>query len=463
MERKRDNKVIALNLLSTLILQGLTFFSAPIFSEILGPNNYGIASVYNTWVIILSTVFTLQAGGAVAIARSRFPLDRQKDYQSSALTLAGVAYLSFSVLTVLVLFPLAKKLNLSMLMVVFALLQGFGYYCVNFLNGIYTYEFKPGKNLLFSSLTAAGCVALSLVFVYLMPPENNHWGRIAGQSIVYTIMGAIVCIIVFRNGNTYVDKKLWAFTLPVTIPTIFHSLAHLALNQSDRLMLQQMISNSSVGIYTLAATFAGVIHSLWSGFNNSWVAVYYENTRLEKIDQIRRQEKNYLELFTILTCGFVLLTPEVFHWFAGEEYWSGTDLIPLFALGYYFVFLYSFPVNYEFYHMKTKTIAVATIVTAVFNIALNYVLIRLIGIAGAVIATAAAHFAQFLFHYIAAKRIGRSDFPFKFMDFVPGLVAVVAISVLAWFLGDHWLPRWGLGACLGIYLLLKMWKRKSIF
>lgn len=70
---KSKNKTTAFNIASTLILQGLAFFSGPIFSGILGTENYGIAAVYLTWTTLASTVFSLQAAGTLAVARINYP------------------------------------------------------------------------------------------------------------------------------------------------------------------------------------------------------------------------------------------------------------------------------------------------------------------------------------------------------------------------------------------------------
>ena len=75
------NKITIYNIASTIILQGLAFLSGPIFSGILGTNNYGIAAVYLTWVQIASTVFSLQAAGTIAIARVNYPIEDQEKYQ----------------------------------------------------------------------------------------------------------------------------------------------------------------------------------------------------------------------------------------------------------------------------------------------------------------------------------------------------------------------------------------------
>lgn len=85
------------------------------------------------------------------------------------------------------------------------------------------------------------------------------------------------------------------------------------------------------------------------------------------------------------------------------------------------------------------------------------------GILGAVIATAIAHGLQFVFHYICAKCINPGEFPFKIVQFIPGLLCVCLTSVLYFFTRDLWIIRWLLGVVLGVYLLLKIFKRKEIF
>ena len=135
----------------------------------------------------------------------------------------------------------------------------------------------------------------------------------------------------------------------------------------------------------------------------------------------------------------------------------------MFSVGYYFIFLYSFPVNYEFFNKKTKTIAVGTTSAAICNIVLNYFFIKLWGIQGAVIATAVSHGLQFGFHYVAAKRISPGSFPFKLLDFMPGLIAICGTCVAYWLTRELWYIRWALAATLGVYMLTKIIKRKEIF
>lgn len=464
LNAKSKNKITLFNMASTIVLQGLAFFSGPIFSSMLGTTNYGIAAVYLTWVQIASTVFSLRAGDAIAVARINFPLEDQKKYQSSTMSLASIAFAGFSIITLGGTFLTRNIFHFNIPMIALGLSNGWGLYCVSFMNLKYTYEFKAGRNFVLSVLTSGLTITTSIILIHLYSNEKNYWGRIIGQSVIYTVIGLLLLTFMLRAGKEIYSKEYWRFTLPITIPTIFHSLAHIVLNQSDKVMIQGMVNNSAAGIYALAGTFSAVMNAIWHAFNNSWVPFYYEYTRQDQIAKMKKHARNYIELFTIVAMGFILLSREVFHLYAANrDFWPGTDLIPLFTIGYYFVFLYSFPVNYEFYNKKTKTIAIGTTAAATANIVLNYIMIKWWGIIGAVIATAIAHGMQFGFHFICAKRIKPREFPFSFAQFIPGLLAVCGTCVLYWLTRDLWIVRWGIGVAIGMYLLVKIIKRKEIF
>ena len=186
--------------------------------------------------------------------------------------------------------------------------------------------------------------------------------------------------------------------------------------------------------------------------------------RLKNVDRVRFQAKHFLELFTVLAMGFVLLTPEVYHGFAGRDYWEGTSLITLFAAGFYLNFLCTFPINFEYFHKKTKMVAAATVTSCVLNIGLNYIFILRFGIAGAAAATVLSHAFQFVFHYCYTRYVlGKKSYPFGIRLWGKYAAAFVFAAVLVTVLPSVWLPRWGLGAALGLWELWQIKKRKSIF
>ena len=153
--------------------------------------------------------------------------------------------------------------------------------------------------------------------------------------------------------------------------------------------------------------------TIFGALNTSWCPFFFDDMKNGRMDSIRRQSRNFLELFTVLSVGFLLLSREVFRVFASRDYWDGIPWIPLFVTGYYMNFLCTFPINFEYYHKKTRAVAAGTVFASVVNIGLNYVLILKLGIVGAAIATTVSHCLQFLLHYFyAGFRLGRGDYPF---------------------------------------------------
>lgn len=358
MNKTSINKITMYNILSTILLQGVALFTSPIFSRMLGTTNYGIVAIYNTWISVISIVFGLQTQSTIAVARNEYGEDEQEKYQSSILSLSFVVYILFSIVMLILIEPMSKLMQMQKLMFILMLMHGFGQFSVTFINIKFTYEFKADKNFILSCATTFISVILSLVLIFILPSSKNYWGRIIGISFTYIIIGTISAIFIFIKGKVFFNKEYWRFCIPLALPIVFHNLSGLILSQSDRVMLQYSSSFSYVGIYSLAYSFGSIISTIWNALNNSWVPFYYEFTNYNKNAELKEHTKNYTELFTVLSIGFILLSPEVYHVFAGKEYWGGTELITIFAMGFYMIFLYSFHVNYEFYNRKTVTIAI---------------------------------------------------------------------------------------------------------
>ena len=461
---KKQNRIAFLNMLSTLLLRGLSVFTSAVFSRLLGTNGYGILSTYSVWVGVMAIVGPLQTGGTLVNARVEYPPERQKAYQSSVMTLSLVSFLCCCALVILFMGPISTLLEMGWYLIALMLWHAFGSFCVSFLNTKFTYEFKAGRNLLLSLGMTLSTLALSVALIFLMPKEQRYVGRILGMAITYGTMGIGVCAYILYSGKTFFDRTYWKFCLALAIPVVFYGLSDLLLGHSDLVMVKKLLGDSQAGVYGLAYNFGTVLFSIFTALNNSWTPFFFDDMKQGNLDRVRLQAKNFLELFTVLAMGFVLLTPEVYHGFAGRDFWEGTSLVTLFAAGFYLNFLCTFPVNFEYFHKKTKMVAAATVSSCVLNIGLNYVFILRFGIAGAAAATVLSHSFQFLFHYCYTRYVlGKESYPFGIRFWWKYAAAFAFAAVLVTVLPAVWLPRWTLGAALGLWELWQIKKRKSIF
>ncbi len=460
---KNKNKIAFLNFLSNLLLRGISIISAPIFSRLLGTSGYGIVSVYNIWNRILGILLPMQSNMTIVNAKVKFSEEEQEKYQSSIMTMSLLGFAAAGVLCVLFLKPISAAIHLPGMLIFLMLFQAFGNFSTSFAGSKYTYEFKAGRNFSMSVGITLASLALSLVLVLSLPQEDRYLGRIWGNVIVYAGLGAVLAVNVLRRGRTFFRPDYWKFCLLLALPMVFYSLSDMLLAQSDQIMLQTMLDSTSVGLYGLAYTFSNVLFTIFHSLNNTWVPFFFEDMKNGERNKVRTSAVNFLELFTILAMGFVLLAPEVFKIYAGRDFWSGMSLIPLFSAGYYLNFLCTFPVNFEYYHQKNKAVAVITVGCAVVNLGLNYLLIQQYGAVGAALATTLSHLLQLALHHVYTCHVlGKGDYPYPVKLWGGYGVCFLAAMAAAYLLTDLWLVRWGVGAVLGIWELYRIRKRRAL-
>ncbi len=460
---KKQNKVAFFNILSTLLLRGLSIITAPLFSRMLGTDGYGIVSVYMVWVNALQIAFTLHTYGTLVNARVEYPAEQQDSYQSSVLGLSLAFFAVCSGVVVCFLEPIAGLLKLPQPVVLLMLVHVLAGYCVNFIHTKFTYEFRSDLNCFLSLTVAILVVLLSLLFIRQMPPELDYYGRIFALVATNGLVGFSSATYVLFKGKKLYRKDYWTFCLGLCLPLVFYNLSDLILGYTDRLMLQHMMDTNMVGQYSLASVFGNIMFTIFTALNNSWVPFFFEDFKERRMEKVKAQAQNYLELFTVLSMGFVLLTREVYHIFADPEFWPGTDLVAIFVIGFYFNFLCTFPVNIEYYHKKTKAVAVVTVTAAAVNLVLNWFFIRLWGPLGAALSTAASHGVQLTLHYLYARfRLEKESYPFRLGLWGKYALCFAAAVALAYLLPEAWYLRWPLGAAIGVWELLRIRKRRVL-
>lgn len=458
-----SNKIITYNVLSTVILYAITFFSSPIFSRLLGTSQYGVVQVYNTWHAFFAIIVGLMTRGVLPMARVKFTEEEQAPFQSSMLGLSLVSFFCVSLLTIAFQRYIIPFFGLDLKFLIVLLLHSFGTFCVLFINAKFTYEMKARNNLCISVSLALGTFLLSFLMVWLSDTEYRYSGRILGTAIPYIIAGIGTAVYIFRKGKLFYSKIYWKFSLPLCLPLIFHSFSAIICASGDRIMIQKMLSTSSVGIYTLAYNFANIMDSIWVALNNSWTPFMVDYIKEKQFDVLKNKSENYTRIFACLCIGFILLTPDVFRMFASEPYWHGAVIIPIVVISQFAIFVYAFASNYEFCFMRTDFVAIGSVIAGVSNVLLNFVFISIWGYLGAAITTAISNVILLICHVSFAKRLAQKNWVYSIRMFMPALLGIAAATTVYYICYELWPVRWILASVVGIYMILDVYKRKSIF
>lgn len=460
---KAENKITILNILSMVILQGIALFTTPLFTRMLGAEQYGKYSVFNSWVAILTCIMGVGVQSSIGTGLYEFK-DKYYEFRNSVLLLgtiiSGVIFLAgcFAVKF------LSAYLGYNYCLISVLFLSAMSHFIINFIQGACIYEKRAELNFVLSVAMSFITVGLSVFLIYWFPEDRRFLGRVYGTAIPYVVFSAIMWLLFFLKKPTGIHKNYCRYGLVIGLPVVFHSLSQNILEQSDRVMMQQMgISNTEIGIYSLFYTFTAVTSTILSALNNSWCPFYYDDVDAKNWDKLNTKCKNYIELFSVIVVGFLLLSREVSYLLAGSEYWKGIAVIPVLVIAVYFTFMYQFPVNFEFFHRKTYIIAVGTCGAAAANIILNIILIPVGGMYGAAFATTLSYGLLFVAHYFIVTHMKEYSYHLRLSVFLPGLVAVTASVIVFYVFADVWLIRWLLGIAAGGYEINRVYKRKSVF
>ena len=88
MSSSSISKSVIWQLLGKILLQGIAFFTTPIFTRILTPEDYGYTALYASWVSIFTLIVGLQTYGSIANARIKYEEEDLDSYLSSIRTLS---------------------------------------------------------------------------------------------------------------------------------------------------------------------------------------------------------------------------------------------------------------------------------------------------------------------------------------------------------------------------------------
>ncbi len=461
--KKSITNVLAWDLVARFLLQGIGFITAPIISRLMTTSDYGQLSTFTAWVGLFSIFIGLQTNGAIGLARVKYDENEFYKFNSSVLFISFISFVGVFLLTLFLAPFLSVKLGFPTIIIPLIALNAFTSYCLSFNSTILVQLKKTNINTAIALINGLLSTVVSILILKSVTGEKYVYQIII--STCFSLITGFSCAgFIFFKGKTFYNKEYWNFCLPITLPLILHGASSMIFNQSDRIMIKMFAGESETGIYSVAFGLAIIISIIWTSCNQVWVPFYYDYKKANDFESIKTKSKNYLFFFTVMTIGFICLAPEVFKVVYPESYWDGIKIIPFIAGAYYFNFIYSFPANYEFYYSKTKVIAFGTMMVALINIVLNYLLIPKYAGMGAAVATFISYVFLFLIHEMNVRFILKAkDFECNWTFYLKGIIPVFAFMFIYYNTLDLWYIRWVSGFLLGIILLVRIIKNRGIF
>ena len=436
----------------SLLIKGMSLISAPIYTRIFDPGQYGAWSFINVMVAFLTGILFL--GGDNAYTRFFFQCRSEEEKRTLSATWFSFLAL-WSVVVLALVLPFSGQLAGLLLGTPAyrgALALGFISSPLLMMNLILSQvlrnRFQAKAFAALNVTTAALTLILAVSFVLVF--DLGVAGALLGAALAALIMIPVRLFFVrdlleWRFSVVFL-KRLLAFGLPL-VPM---NVAFWLFSNADRLMLSRLATLEDVGLYSIAAAMAALLMLLQTSVGQSWLphaVKVYEEDREQAAAVFKKTMVFLLAASGFVVTGFVALAQEVIFILVPPFYYGAFAAIPFLAGG--FLFFTSAQVSAVGIMVKNKTVYImlACWAVAVINIGLNYLFIPRFGIAGAGAATGLSYILFAASYAFISRRLWFVDYPLKTIAVllaVP-LGAVMSVALIAFY-----------GPSIGINFALKL-------
>lgn len=388
----------------------------PVYSKHLLLSQYGIMAILETTQNILLPLVLLNINSALRRFYHEEGNERIRGkilftalvYTISAVAVANLLFQPFShQLARLIFKDESLHVYFTFLFVNLAL-QGLVYLVRTYYN---TVE-KPFKYSLVNIVQFSIIFILTIYFIVVL-----HWGVkgwLSAQTIAYIVTFILFVPEYLRNIKVGFDTKLLKKMLVYSSPLAFSLISSMVLSFGDRYVLNFLMGQASVGIYSLAVRLANVVDLvILQAFQLAYIPHVFRTYTDKGFKFFHAKMSTYLVLVIFISAlGMALFAKGVILIFApgNQQYWQAATYIPYLAFikvfaGLRFMFSMSMHIT-----KRTKIIPFIVIAAASLNIGLNILFIPLMKIYGAILAS----FISFVIMDIAYYYFAQKFFSIKY-------------------------------------------------
>lgn len=444
-----------------LIQRGINFLTMPIFTRIMPTADYGTYTIYNSWYSIIVIFASLNLSSFV-FSKGMVKYNEDRDtfelsLQSLNLTITAGLFLLYLIMHKFVnQFTGLSTIIMYLMFAEIAVEPSIHYWTAR---NRFEYKYKHVVGVTLG--IALSNLILGIILVLLLP--DPALARILSIVVVAIIFGTVFIISIIKKAKNYFSTKYWKYALTFNLPLIPHFLSASILNQSDRIMISQMIGKPEAAIYSVAYAIGMFPMLLSTAVQQSFLPWLYPKMKRGDDSKISEVTTATLILMAAVILGIISFGPEVITLAAPAEYQLARWIIPPVCGSVFFVFLQNMYANVEYYYEETKLIAAVSVGVAILNIILNFIFINKYGFIAAGYTTLFCYIVYTIAHYYVMVHICHKNkcdltlFDMKKIVTVSLVLLVAIFGITAVY--DVWIARYAiiLGVCIFVYA-----KRKTI-
>lgn len=421
--------------ISTILSRFLNFVLVPFYTNVFMPADFGIQNTVYSYIAFFNIIYLYGMDSAyLKFASMKDGRNPGSVFSTSFLFVTATSVL-FSSMILLFSHPVAAFLDvpekyfvLIKYVAVILLLDSLSMIPFAYLRLIR----KAKKFALIRTLNIIINVILNLILIlkYKMGIEAVFISNLIASAFSLIVLLPDISKNILYKINFSELKDLLKFGIPY-LPA---GLASMVIQVIDRPILQKLTNDSTVGIYS-ANYKLGIFMMLYvSMFQYAWQPFFLNNAKEKDAKEIFSKVLTYFviagSVVLVLLSLFIddLIKIHIFHrTIIQSAYWGGLNIVPIILLAYLFNGIY---INFTagiFIESKTQYVPYITGLGALVNILSNFLLIPILGITGAALATLASYLIMAIGLYFVSQKFYKIKYDYYRLIKIFGALFIIAV------------------------------------
>ncbi len=407
--------------ISTILSRFLNFLLVPFFTNIFTQAEYGIITNVYAYIAFFNIIFLYGMDTAYLKFSSTKELGDEKETFSTAFNSVFLSSLIFSSLILIFKNSLQDLFGLeeSQILIVYFVAGILFFDAIS--NVIFARLRFHNKAFRFAGIKTFNIICNVGFNIFLIYNLKFRAEGVFIANFISSFFTFLILIPVLIKSYVFtINKELFTGLLKFGLPFVPAGFAAIVTQVIDRPIMLALTDASTVGIYQ-ANYKLGIFMMLFvSMFQYAWQPFYLKKASQPTAKQLFSKVFTYFTLvgsiIFLLLSLFIddLVKIKIFGFYIiGKDFWSGLNIVPVVLLGYlfngfYIVFLAGLQIE-----KKTQFMPLVTGTGAFVNVVANLILIPVLGIMGAALATLMAYLSMAIYQYILSQKFYRINYEWR--------------------------------------------------
>ncbi|TCI46216.1 hypothetical protein EVJ27_06925 [Exiguobacterium sp. SH3S2] len=423
----------------------ILFLLVPLYTLTMTAEEFGTVDLIQTGVYLIWPILSLGISESVM----RFIITN-KNARSEALLLGLLIVFISGLLTLIA----ASVLNKVEIFENYAYLFSFLYIVIATKNILSQFCRGIEKILIYSIdgiVSALTLTISSIVFLYFMNLGiNGYLYAIIISNLISILFLFIYCEIIKYLFTARINKILFKDMIFYSLPLLPNTLSWWIIQTSDKYILSFFSGVLVVGLYSMAYKIPSIFNLIVSVFMQAWQLIAIKELEEDKGGSYFSSIYKYYVAVTFISSSIIILsTRPIASLIFKNDFYDSWKFIPLLMVAFTIGNLQAFYGSIYTGVKKTTKVFISTLIGAIVNIILNFILIPSAGVYGALVATIASYFIIYLYRLNDVQKYLLMDHATKKIS-----ISLILLCLLAVFYGFDYMWTDILSVVLGFLLIL---------